>query len=314
VTASDGCIPAPGVHGGDGAAVGRALGLDPQAVIDLSVSMNPFAPDVVDLARRLLGGDAAGALTGYPDPAAATDALADAIGVDPTGLVLTNGGAEAIALVAAELRSGAVVEPEFSLYRRHLETVDAHAPRWRSNPSNPLGQLATADGSAAVWDEAFYPLATGTWTRGDDSSWRLGSLTKLWSCPGLRLGYVIAPDRPSAELIRARQPRWAVNGLALALLPELLARTDLVGWAEAVGRLRREFHGRLVELGFDAVETSANWLLVRGPALRSRLAPLGVIVRDCTSFGLDGVHRVGLPHPSELDRVCAAFAAVAAER
>ena len=79
--------------------------------------------------------------------------------------MLTNGGAEAIALVAAELGAGEVVDPEFSLYRRHLPTVAAGAGRWRSNPSNPLGALAAADDVAAVWDEAFWPLATGTWTR-----------------------------------------------------------------------------------------------------------------------------------------------------
>ena len=75
--------------------------------------------------------------------------------------MLTNGGSEAIALVAAELGEGEVVDPEFSLYRRHLPVVRAGAGRWRSNPSNPLGELAGPSDVAAVWDEAFWPLATG---------------------------------------------------------------------------------------------------------------------------------------------------------
>ena len=84
-------------------------------------------------------------------------------------VVLTNGGAEAVALVAQLERVGSVVDPEFSLYRRHLQEVRPDAPRWRSNPSNPLGLLADADATARVWDEAFYPLATGDWSRGDAS-------------------------------------------------------------------------------------------------------------------------------------------------
>ena len=82
----------------------------------------------------------------------------------------------------------------FALYRRHLAAVGHGLGRWRSNPSNPLGVLAENNETAAVWDEAFYPLATGKWTRGDSESWRVGSLTKLWACAGLRLGYVIAPS------------------------------------------------------------------------------------------------------------------------
>ena len=169
-------LPAPGAHGGDATQVALALGLDPAQVIDLSASMNPFAPDVTAVLRGIVA-TAPHAVGRYPDPTEATARLAGAIGVDPAALVLTNGGAEAIALVAAELRRGHVVEPEFSLYRRHLAAVEPDAPRWRSNPSNPLGTLAHADDRAGVWDEAFHPLATGRWTRGDADAWRLGSLT-----------------------------------------------------------------------------------------------------------------------------------------
>ena len=57
--------------------------------------------------------------------------------------------------------------------------------------------------------------------------------------------------------------------------------------------------------------TAANWVLVDHPGLRRSLAPHGVVVRDCASFGLPGVHRVALPSPDRLDEVLAAFAAVA---
>ena len=224
--------------------------------------------------------------------------------------MLTNGGSEAIALVAAHERAGHVVDPEFSLYARHLEHLDPLAPRWRSNPSNPLGQLASATDAAGVWDEAFYPLATGEWTRGDDACWRLGSLTKLWNCPGLRLGYVIAPDEVAARAMRERQPAWAVNGLALAVLPRLLDMTDLATWQGMIAAARHQLIAALRPLGFALTDTCANWVLVDRPGLRSDLARHGIVVRDCASFGLAGIHRVAIPAPAELDRVVAAFAAV----
>lgn len=305
---ADASVPHSTNHGGDGPSIAAALGLDPSTVLDLSASLNPFAPDVPAMAARHVT-----SLVAYPDDLAATEAMADAIGVDAGRLVLTNGGAEAIALVARHLKAGAIIEPEFSLYRRHLPSVDTDAGRWRSNPSNPLGQLAAADETAAVWDEAFYPLATGAWTRGDDHAWRLGSLTKLWACAGLRIGYGIAPTVADAEAIRGAQPRWALNGLALALLPELLAVTDLVGWAGEIAALRAELAAGVDGLGMSVTESAANWVLINNvdaPLVRSGLAHHGIIVRDCSNFGLPDTVRIALPQRADLDRVMTALAAI----
>ena len=237
----DSATLAPGPHGGDGAAVARQLGLDPAAMLDLSASLNPLAPDVAALVRRL-DDTAVGT---YPDAGSATQALAEAMGVAADRLLLTNGGAEAIALVAAEHPVGTVPEPAFSLYRRHLVEADAadHDQRalvWSANPSSPWGEIAPPDQAADVWDEAFWPLATGSWTRGDAGAYRIGSLTKLWACPGLRLGFVIAPTPDQRDALLARQPRWSVNGLAIGVLPELLAATDLARWQRGIADLRSD--------------------------------------------------------------------------
>jgi histidinol-phosphate/aromatic aminotransferase/cobyric acid decarboxylase-like protein len=302
-------VPPPGFHGGDGPAVAEALGLDPSSVLDLSVSLNPFAPDVRALALGHLD-----ALTRYPDPERATRALAAVIGVDASRVVLTNGGSEAIAIVAAELGPGWVDEPDFSLYRRHLPAVVAGAPRWRSNPRNPTGQLAAPPDTAAVWDEAFYPLAAGAWTRGDAGAVVVGSLTKVFACPGLRLGYVLAPDPYLAERLRRRQPRWTVNGLAAALVPELLERADLAEWATAIAALRAQLVDVLHAHGLVPRPSDAPFVFVdRAAGLRDRLAPLGIVVRDCTSFGLAGCSRIAVPGPDGLERLDRALDAVAAE-
>lgn len=289
-----------GPHGGDGLAVARALGLDPAEVVDLSMSLNPFAPDVAALAARHV--DAVGR---YPDASAATTALAEAMGVDAGRLVLTNGGSEAIALVADAIGGTVASEPEFSLHPRGED-----GPRWRSNPHNPSGVLAADSERADVWDEAFYPLATGEWTRGDDGAVVVGSLTKLFSCPGLRIGYVLADD---AAALTARQPGWPLNGIALAVLPELLATADLPRWHAAVAARRQELVDLLVGHGLLVAAGDAPWALAHAAGLRDRLAPHGIVVRDCASFGMAGWARVGLPDERGLDRLDAALHATQQE-
>jgi histidinol-phosphate/aromatic aminotransferase/cobyric acid decarboxylase-like protein len=292
-------LPPAGAHGGDGRAVARALGLDPDAVLDLSQSLNPLAPDPVPAVARHLG-----AMRAYPDPADATSALARAIGVDPGRLLLTNGGAEAIALVAAEL-GGRVVEPEFGLHPRGAGAL------WRSNPHSPSGLLARADEIADVWDEAFFPLATGRWTRGDGRV--VGSLTKLLACPGLRLGYVLGEPDLVARC-QARQPQWAVSAIAAAALPDLLETVDLPGWSAGVARLRRALADLLTSFGLGVRPSDANWVLVDRGGLREALAPHGVVVRDCASFGLQGVTRIAVPSAQGLERLGAALASAALPR
>jgi len=285
-------IPAPGEHGGDGAALAAALGIDPADVLDLSMTLNPRAPDVRPVLARHL--DAVGR---YPDPARATAALRERLGRD---VLLTNGGAEAIALVAGHLGAVSVIEPEFSLWRKHARIEDG-APLARSNPNNPTGLLAAADDVAHVWDEAFFPLATGEWTRGDDT-WVVGSLTKLLACPGLRIGYAAG----DVDALRATQPAWSVNGLACAALPDLLDTVDLPRWANEVAVLRDQLVGVLLGRDLRVRPSDAPWVLVDAP-LRDVLAPHGIAVRDCASFGLPGVTRVAVPDERGLERLATAL-------
>ena len=290
-------IPPAGRHGGDADAVAAALGMPVSALLDLSQSLNPVAPDPVAVISKHL--DAVGR---YPDPRNATAALGEAMGVPTQRLLLTNGGAEAISLLAAEL-SGHVVEPEFALHPRRGD-----GPRWRSNPHNPTGLLAHPDDVAGVWDEAFYPLAAGQWTRGDAGVPVVGSLTKLLACPGLRIGYLLA-DEELVERCRRRQPGWSVNGLVCAALPDLLRPVDLPRWADDIRRLRTDLATVLERHGLEPQPSDVNWLLVEAVGLRERLAPHGVLVRDCASFGLPGVARIAVPDPAGLVRLDEALTA-----
>lgn len=295
-----GLLP-PGPHGGDAARLARALEVPVGEVLDLSASLNPVAPDPTPVVARHL--DAVGR---YPDDGRATAALAEVLGVDPTRLVLTNGGAEAIALVAAEHPVGSVDPFEFSLYARHLSEVDpdGRAPRWMSDPHNPTGRLADPDERAAIRDEAFYVLATGRWTRGDAEAIVVGSLTKALACPGLRIGYVLCHDDRTAHALAARRPRWSLNGLAAEALPDLLDGADPDGWRTGIAALRQDLADLLHAHGLQPQDGAANYLWIPdAPGLRDDLLVRGVLLRDGTGFGHPDAVRVAVPDADGLRRL-----------
>src|SRR5262249_32775505 len=195
--------------------------------------------------------------------------------------------------------------------------------RGRPNPGNRRGVLAGAEESAAVWDEACWPLATGTGTRGDAATGAvvLGSLTKLLACPGLRAGYVLAEDTGLIDRLRRRQPQWSVNGLACEALPDLLATVDLPAWATGMASLRDDLSRLLTTHGLSPPPAPASpapgppppppapTRPVAAPPPRGGPPPRhATLVRDSTSFGLPGTVRIAAPDESGLARLEAALA------
>ena len=281
-----------GPHGGRANEFERFLGLDEGKLLDLSASMNPFA---VNFSTELTS--AMSCLSSYPDTKASTKRLAIALGVDPDALLITNGGAEAISLVAQHFERGWADEFEFGLYRRHISVLDPSGIRYRSNPHNPTGALGDRSFWAEVIDEAFYPLATGTWSRRDFESGAIviGSLTKLSSLPGLRLGYLVAPNVELANRLRELQPRWSVSSLALAMVPPILDSVDLESACKSITTARESLCGVLDRFDVEYLPSSTNYVFVpHAPGLAQGLLKHGVLVRDCTSFGFPDAVRIAV--------------------
>jgi histidinol-phosphate/aromatic aminotransferase/cobyric acid decarboxylase-like protein len=99
-----------------------------------------------------------------------------------------------------------------------------------------------------------------------------------------------------------------VGAVAVAALPDLLETVDLPGWTAGVARLRRALAELLTSFGLGVRPSDANWVLVDRGGLREALAPHGLVVRDCASFGLQGVTRIAVPSAQGLERLAAALA------
>lgn len=127
--------PAP--HGGLQEAELRALGLDPDAVVDFSSSTNPYGPNPELL--RALGG---ARLDRYPDPTGlrAREALAAVCQVKPAQVVLGNGAAELLWVLARCLvppdGRALVVAPTFAEFGSAVRAQGSLLEEWRCRPED----------------------------------------------------------------------------------------------------------------------------------------------------------------------------------
>ena len=86
-----------------------------------------------------------------------------------------------------------------------------------------------------------------------------------------------------------------MGALAVAALPDLLGTVDLPGWCAGIADLRVALTDLLASHGLPVRPSDANWVLVERAGLREALAPHGVVVRDCASFGLPAMTRIAVP-------------------
>lgn len=211
---------------------------------------------------------------------------------------------------------------------------------WLCNPNNPTGQSWTMEELAhlrsavpdnqTLWiiDESYRyfvrenhlrPAArpAGSVERVISDHWSkstiiIRSLTKEYSLAGLRLGYAIGtPDL--IEALRDVQIPWSVNTLAQVAGVAAL-KPEVVGWRdESLAQLHRhaaDLWKNLAALGFTVLPTSTTYALVEvgGAAqFRRALLPYGIIVRDCTSFGLPEYVRIAAQLPEDNEQLVSAI-------
>jgi histidinol-phosphate aminotransferase len=194
------------------------------------------------------------------------------------------------------------------------------------NPNNPTGSyqprevieylLAALPETLIVLDEAFVLFIPDAWVSRDlvaDNLLVLRSLTKDYALTGLRVGYARGARAVIAALEKV-QPPWSVNAMAqaatiAALKDEAHLQRSLAALAEAKHALVHDMEA----IGLAPLSSRVSFFLLHVGAAaiwRQRLLERGMLVRDCTSFGLPGYIRVAVRRPAENARLVAALAAL----
>ncbi|KAA1396137.1 cobyrinate a,c-diamide synthase [Aeromicrobium ginsengisoli] len=296
-----------------------------EGLIDFAVNIHDdVRPEWLDAALRASLDD----IGAYPNADAAQHAIAQRHGRRIDEVLPTAGAAEAFGLIARARpwRRPVVVHPQFTEPDVAL-TAAGHHPEhvltdpangfvldpaqipddadlvMIGNPTNPTSVLhpeqslrrIVRPGRVVVVDEAFmdsvpderHSLAAIT----DPGLLVVRSLTKLWSIPGIRAGYVLGSPQLLTEL-KAHQAPWSVSSVAIAAMiatatPEALA--EAAKRTTRIGQHRRVLTDGLTELGIHHVPAAAPYVLAKvGTGAHDRLRAAGYAVRRADTFpGLD---------------------------
>jgi histidinol-phosphate aminotransferase len=207
-----------------------------------------------------------------------------------------------------------------------IELIKQHRPKgiFICNPNNPTGRyLSKADferilnagkDSLAVLDEAYVSFVDDHWSSLDmvegTNLLVLRSMTKDYAMAGLRLGYGVAREEIIANLRRICPP-WNVNALAQKAGIIAIAEEEYLERCQT--RLRKAKNylvAELSSLGLPPFPSEANFFLVEvGDAswFRHELLKRGMLVRDCSSFGLPQYIRIAPRTLPECQRLVAAI-------
>lgn len=189
-----------------------------------------------------------------------------------------------------------------------------------ANPNNPTGNLMSREelrnvlshcrdkGVYVVLDECFIEFC------GKERSMLqeietfsnlilVRAFTKIFSIPGVRLGYFVCSNPLLLEKIGRQLPEWNVSRFAQAAGYECAMQTAFVEKTVTFIRKERRFlEDGLKQAGFRVFPGKANFLLIYcEQPLYDRLLEKGILIRDCENFrGLSkGFYRIAVKDRKE---------------
>ncbi|MGM0366321.1 MAG: threonine-phosphate decarboxylase CobD [Actinomycetota bacterium] len=177
------------------------------------------------------------------------------------------------------------------------------------NPNNPTGTLlggeemhfilnvCKKEGTFLMVDEAFGDFAAGISLAGlaaeFDNLAVIKSMTKFFSIPGLRLGFVTG-GRKLIDKLKLMQPAWSVNRLAQAAGEGFLKEDAYIQkTVDYISREKDRLYGQLKSIPFlEPFYPSANFILVRilkegedsGKLFDYCITRHKILIRDCSNF------------------------------
>jgi histidinol-phosphate aminotransferase len=175
-----------------------------------------------------------------------------------------------------------------------------------SNPNNPTGKYyrflkelaeeSMKKNSYIIADEAFIDFVEKPIKEYYENMIILRSFTKSYNIAGIRTGYAIAEPSIAEQLRRFRMP-WSIGALGCSVVSAIVEDSFfLPSTIQKIARERKRFENRL------KLKTDSNYFIASVKDSRDVIAKLRaekILVRDCSSFGLDCCIRFSIKKKNE---------------
>lgn len=296
-------------HGGNIEEVAKQWGCNPADILDLSTGLHPAGPPTW-LGEWLK--ENSHLVAHYPDRLGepARSALAAFMNVAPENTVIIAGAQAAIEVLpqALQWQSMAIKQPCYAEPIRAAKRADCQVIAvdmqattypdadcvWMTSPHNPFGHKETFPKQRhGVLDESYMPFAERQTLGILPDVIRLGSLTKTFCIPGLRLGYIIA-EQHHIQSLQSWLPPWPTSTLAAHLLPKLLpqaAQRDA-----HIVTLRQQMLDTLAQHNWEVRQSCTSFVLARPKDRLPDFASSRILVRHFPEWdSLAGWLRLGYP-------------------
>ena len=298
------------LHGANPENLYNYFGIEiPERVLDFSTNTNIFPCPDFDIDIKNL-------ISRYPDNECKKllRLVSERENIPPEKILFTNGINEAVFLLAGllkEKRTG-IFQPCYTEYSRafpdaenvfNINQAGIYKNFIITNPNNPTGAYINLSeiikkfpGTLFIIDEAYidFLLTNEKPERlcGFSNVILLRSLTKFFHLSGARIGYVIA-DEKIIDTLKKFQPTWSVNAIAQELAYKFLNDKEFYSASRAFYETHTpEFINALKKSGFEVMDTSVNFFLIRlekDIEVIKFLLKSGIAVRHTRNFpGLEG--------------------------
>lgn len=324
-------------HGGDVKGFTKEVGCELSQVIDLSSNINFIKPELNINFNKI-------DISSYPTYDTLYNNIANLYQIDNTELELFNGASSAIFSLFRffDTRLCYIYSPAYLEYKKAAITFDYQVELVNRfveldkevepnslvvfvNPSTPDGSFYDIDALLSKWmaknctiliDESFieYTLQKSAieYIKKYDKLFILKSLTKFYSCAGVRIGSIVSSAK-NIEAIKKYEPMWKISELDMAYVNEVLKDKKFSQISKAVNITNKEY---LVKILKDFKYTnhifnsSAKFILVQLKTIKSQelqelLKPYKIMIRDCSNFDFldDEFVRIAVKSTKNLEKL-----------
>jgi threonine-phosphate decarboxylase len=310
-------------HGGDIEAFAKRVNCTIDKVIDLSSNINFLKPHISTDLNTLN-------ISSYPTYNRLYKSIAQHYGVKSSQLELFNGGSSAIFELFShlQLKQCTLYSPAYLEYKKAslLFGYEVHIiNRFESmhkevkkgslivfvNPSTPDGKYYDIAKLLQQWkekkctvliDESFIEFtaydSAVKYLKQYDNIYILKSMTKFYSCAGIRIGTILSRKK-NIKTLKEKMPLWRLSEFDSIYLQEALKDTT---FRKKTKKLTLQNRMKLIDVlqTYSFVEhiyeSCANYVLIRlkgvcAHALQEHLDDYGIMVRNCENFdGLNAYH------------------------